>query len=104
MMLDFVGMEDVDAATQKGMLDFSYFLTIGNMDEVSTRAGARVRVGARARARVSVTCAHDGCLGLAAGAKRGKLVDELLTRTRTLALALALTLILTLTVTPSPNP
>ena len=33
VMLDFVGMEEVDAATQKGMLDFSYFLTIGNMDE-----------------------------------------------------------------------
>ena len=33
VMLDFVGMEEVDAATQKGMLDFSYYLTIGNMDE-----------------------------------------------------------------------
>ena len=33
VMLDFVGMEDVDAATQKGLLDFSYYLTIGNMDE-----------------------------------------------------------------------
>ena len=33
VMLDFVGMEEVDAATQKGLLDFSYYLTIGNMDE-----------------------------------------------------------------------
>ena len=33
VMLDFVGMEDVDAATQHALLDFSYYLTIGNMDE-----------------------------------------------------------------------
>ena len=34
------------------------------------RARNRVRVRVRARARVSVARAHDGCLGLAAGAKR----------------------------------
>eukprot|EP00003_Mantamonas_plastica_P014405 TRINITY_DN2501_c0_g2_i5.p1 TRINITY_DN2501_c0_g2~~TRINITY_DN2501_c0_g2_i5.p1 ORF type:complete len:1231 (+),score=430.28 TRINITY_DN2501_c0_g2_i5:227-3919(+) len=32
-MRDFVGMEDVDADTRDAMLNFSYYLTIGNMDE-----------------------------------------------------------------------
>jgi len=30
---DFVGLEDVDDETKKALLDFSYFLTIKNMDE-----------------------------------------------------------------------
>ena len=37
---------------------------------IRVRVRARARVRVRARARVSVARAHDGCLGLAAGAKR----------------------------------
>lgn len=33
VMRDFVGLEDVDSNTKQALLDFSYFLTIGNMDE-----------------------------------------------------------------------
>ena len=33
VMRDFVGLEDVDNITKAALLDFSYFLTIGNMDE-----------------------------------------------------------------------
>ena len=38
VMRDFVGMEDVDEATQHALIDFSYHLTIGNMDEVCSLA------------------------------------------------------------------
>ena len=30
---DFVGLEDSDKATREAMLNFSFFLSIGNMDE-----------------------------------------------------------------------
>jgi intraflagellar transport protein 140 len=33
VMRDFVGMENVDSATRDAMLNFSYYLSIGNMDE-----------------------------------------------------------------------
>ena len=33
VMRDFVGLEDVDSTTKQALLDFSYYLTIGNMDE-----------------------------------------------------------------------
>ncbi|GMI07811.1 hypothetical protein TrVE_jg6403 [Triparma verrucosa] len=33
VMRDFVGLEDVDNTTKQALLDFSYNLTIGNMDE-----------------------------------------------------------------------
>ena len=33
VMRDFVGLEEVDANTKQALLDFSYNLTIGNMDE-----------------------------------------------------------------------
>ena len=33
VMRDFVGLEDVDNSTKAALLDFSYYLTIGNMDE-----------------------------------------------------------------------
>ena len=33
VMRDFVGMEAVDEPTRKALVDFSYFLTIGNLDE-----------------------------------------------------------------------
>jgi intraflagellar transport protein 140 len=33
VMRDFVGLETVDDATRAALLDFSYFLTVGNMDE-----------------------------------------------------------------------
>jgi len=33
VMREFVGMEDADAQTQHALIDFSYYLTIGNMDE-----------------------------------------------------------------------
>ena len=32
-MQDFVGMEAVDEATRTALVDFSYHLTIGNLDE-----------------------------------------------------------------------
>ena len=32
-MRDFVGMEAVDEATRHALVDFSYYLTIGNLDE-----------------------------------------------------------------------
>ena len=42
VMREFVGMEDVDEATQHALIDFSYHLTIGNMDEVCSLARSRV--------------------------------------------------------------
>ena len=33
VMRDFVGMEAVDEATRHALVDFSYFLTVGNLDE-----------------------------------------------------------------------
>lgn len=33
LMRDFIGLEDVDESTKTALLDFSYFLTIGNLDE-----------------------------------------------------------------------
>ncbi len=33
MMRDFVGLESADTAARDAMMSFSYFLTIGNMDE-----------------------------------------------------------------------
>lgn len=33
IMRDFVGMEDVDAETKSGLLDFSFHLTLGKLDE-----------------------------------------------------------------------
>jgi len=32
-MRDFVGLDNTDDLSQKAMLDFSYYLTIGDMDE-----------------------------------------------------------------------
>lgn len=32
-MRDFVGLEDADKSTREAMMNFSFFLTIGNMDE-----------------------------------------------------------------------
>ena len=32
VMRDFVGMEEIDEGTRKALLDFSYHLTVGNMD------------------------------------------------------------------------
>lgn len=32
-MRDFVGLEKSDKQTREAMLNFSYYLTIGNMDE-----------------------------------------------------------------------
>lgn len=32
-MRDFVGLEDYDGQTKTAMINFSFFLTIGNMDE-----------------------------------------------------------------------
>ena len=32
-MRDFVGLDNADDTSQKAMLDFSYYLTIGDMDE-----------------------------------------------------------------------
>ncbi|CAM9784245.1 unnamed protein product [Chrysoparadoxa australica] len=33
VMRDFVGLEDVDPATTRALLDFSYYLTVGDMDK-----------------------------------------------------------------------
>mmetsp|Transcript_83931 Transcript_83931/g.237404 ORF Transcript_83931/g.237404 Transcript_83931/m.237404 type:complete len:1469 (+) Transcript_83931:229-4635(+) len=33
VLQDFIGLEDVDVDTRAALLDFSYYLTIGNMDE-----------------------------------------------------------------------
>lgn len=32
-MKDFLGLENVDEATKKAIMNFSFFLTVGNMDE-----------------------------------------------------------------------
>jgi hypothetical protein len=32
-MRDFVGMEHADQLTREAMMNFSYYLTVGNMDE-----------------------------------------------------------------------
>ena len=32
-MKDFVGLENVDETTKAAIMNFSYFLTVGNMDE-----------------------------------------------------------------------
>lgn len=32
-MKDFVGLETVDDPTKKAILNFSFYLTVGNMDE-----------------------------------------------------------------------
>ena len=33
VMRDFIGLEDADAAALKAMMNFSFYLTVGNMDE-----------------------------------------------------------------------
>jgi len=33
VMRDFVGLDDADAKTRSALLDFSFFLTVGNLDE-----------------------------------------------------------------------
>jgi len=33
VMRDFIGLDDADAKTRSALLDFSFFLTVGNMDE-----------------------------------------------------------------------
>lgn len=33
VMQDFVGLENSDKGTQEAMMNFSFYLTIGNMDE-----------------------------------------------------------------------
>jgi intraflagellar transport protein 140 len=32
-MKDFLGLENVDDATKKAIMNFSFYLTVGNMDE-----------------------------------------------------------------------
>ena len=32
-MKDFLGLENVDEATKKAIMNFSFYLTVGNMDE-----------------------------------------------------------------------
>ena len=32
-MKDFLGLEHVDDATKKAIMNFSFYLTVGNMDE-----------------------------------------------------------------------
>lgn len=77
MLSDFRGLEGADAVTKSAMMDFSYYLTLGNMDEAfkSVRAikstavwetMARMCVATR---RVDVAAYCLGKMGNAAGAR-----------------------------------
>jgi intraflagellar transport protein 140 len=59
VMRDFQGMEGVDADTKADLLNFSYFLTIGNMDEAYRAVNKIESPGRFKRARFCQSYAHS---------------------------------------------
>jgi intraflagellar transport protein 140 len=85
IMSDFRGLENADSATKTAMMDFSYYLTLGNMDEAfkavrvikSTAVWETMARMCVATRRVDVAAYCLGKMGNAAGARAlRQAVDE----------------------------
>lgn len=103
VMSDFRGLETADSATKTAMMDFSYYLTLGNMDEAfkavrvikSTAVWETMARMCVATRRIDVAAYCLGKMGNAAGARAlRQAVDEypeLEARVGTLAVHLGMT-------------
>ena len=56
VMRDFIGMEVADEATRRALVDFSYYLTVGNLDEAH-KAVKLVKSAAVWQVRSYIACA-----------------------------------------------